>query len=201
MDFTGTFLGILTIPMVMLNIGAALSALALLARGDIESVAIGLGGASIIHALAAILRRIDGKLARFARTAISSGRRSTGYATAWIASGVPVAIIVIAAIVGAQAVRGNTGSVDPVLWLWSYGAVTGAWTYRAWRANKSERTLAAIRSYAAQLGYGLFSAALLGLGLEFPPAFALLLAPMILPLMVGMLIAIADPRALKDVQV
>lgn len=202
MDFTGTFLGLLTIPMLLLNVMAGMAAVWLAARGDFHNILIGIVVFMMGSIGATFLQRADGRLANFARSAVESGRLWTGYAAALINSGGPVAIIILWELGTLLILKPEIDdTADIALWLWSYGVVTGIWTLRAFLANRRNLTLVTIQAYSAQLGYVALSVALLLLDWTIPGALALMLVPMVLPLIVGFLLALADRGALDNVQI
>lgn len=202
MDFTGTFLGLLTIPMALLNVAAILSGLWVMARGDAHYLAVGIGLFTLGSIGASFMQRADGRLAEFARGALMRGRKRLAYGAAMLNSIGPITIIVIWEIITLWVLQGHMdGERDTALWLWSYGVVTGIWTLRAFISNSRNRTLTSIQAYSAQLSYVILSAAVLEIGWPLPIGIALMLLPMILPLIVGVLLAVADRSALRDVQV
>lgn len=80
-----------------------------------------------------------------------------------------------------------------------YAVATGPATLLAALAGRERRTLWSIRAYGAHLG----AWALLAIGApSIPPLGALLaLLPAVLPVTVGALIALADPRALRAARI
>jgi hypothetical protein len=202
MDFTGTLLGALTIPMALLNAGCGIAGLWLILRGDWLAVAIGALLFLAAAIIAPLLSRTSKALAGLALTAKAQDRRALRYFAAICSGGWPVLIIIVWEVATLHLLlqRAPDGD-DFALWLWSYGVATGVWSWQAHRASKEDRTLRGIQAYSAQLAYVILSAVMLLLGWPLPAAIALMLLPMILPLVVGMLLAIADRDALRDVQV
>lgn len=201
MDFTGTLLSVLTIPLALLNAGCGLAGLWLIMRGDWPAVTMGvllfIGGAVIARLLSATSKG----LADLAIAATKRGLRASAYLAAILSGAWPVIVIVIWEVVTLYLIHGDTGRNAIAIWVWSYGVATGIWSWQAHRADSRDRTLKGIQAYSAQLAYIILSACVLLLGWPVPVAIALMLLPMILPLVVGMLLALADRDALRDVQI
>jgi hypothetical protein len=202
MDFTGTLLGVLTIPMALLNAGSGIAGLWLILRGDWSAVLLGallFAGGTII---APSLSRMSSALANIAGAAMSEQRRAQGYLVAFLSSAWPVLVILIWEVAAFYALhRQDTGGGGIALWIWSYGVATGVWSWQAHRAESEDRTLKGIQAYSAQIAYVVLSTCLLLLDWPLAVGVGLMLLPMILPLAVGMLLALADRDALRDVRI
>ena len=89
----------------------------------------------------------------------------------------------------------------PAIWLWSYGVALWPWTLYALAIHGDRRTLCGIRAYAGHLAYWLLSATVLLAGAPLPLGVMTMAAPAALPVIVGLLLAIADRDALRNVRV
>jgi hypothetical protein len=200
MDFTGTFLGALTIPMVMLNLLSIVSAFWLLLRGQWAVVVAGilaiLGGLVI----APLLVRLAGWIADAAYAAFGEGHTKLAYRLATLGSACIVLTIVgweVAILLYGHRRFGN----DPAVWLWSYAIATGVWTWLAHLAQREQATIAALRAYAAQVAYMMLLIMVAWLHWPLAPALIPVIIPMLLPFVVGLLLAVADRDALRTVQI
>ncbi len=202
MDFTGTFLGLLTLPMVLLNLAAFVSGIVLVGRGDGRQIMVGAVVFVIGMLVATMIKGGTGRLALFARNAMIDNRKMLAIAAAILDSLLPIIIIMSCEIAALTSLQDQIVLHDDVaLWLWSYGVVTGIWTFRAWRARPQDQTLSRIQAYSAQLAYATLSLAVLVLHWSLVEALVVMAIPMLLPLIVGFFIAIADRDALRDVQI
>jgi hypothetical protein len=202
MDFTGTLLGALTIPMALLNASCGIAGLWLMLRGDWLAVLIGVLLFLAAGIVAPVLSRTSNALAELALAAKTRDRPALGYIAAICSGGWPVVLIVLWEVATLHLLLQRTPQGDDIaLWIWSYGVATGVWSWQAHRASNKDRTLRGIQAYSAQLAYGVLSAAVVLLRWPLAIAIALMMLPMILPLAVGMLLALADPDVLRDVQV
>ncbi|PTQ10701.1 hypothetical protein CLG96_09805 [Sphingomonas oleivorans] len=202
MDFTGLALGALTIPMVLLSAGAGIAGFWLIIHGDWPKLLTGIVALGVGAVLAPILPKTGGGLADVARSATMGGRRALGYFAGFVHSALPVAIIIIWEVTSFHLLQQRDTQEGGIAdWLWSYGVATGVWSWRAHRAEGQDRTSSGIQAYSAHLAYMIFSAGMIFLGWPMPLAIAVMLLPMLLPLTVSTLLAIADRDALRDVQI
>jgi hypothetical protein len=200
MDFTGTFLGALTIPMVVFNLLSLISAFWLLLRGQWAGVVMGLLALLAALVVTPLLVRLTGRIADAAYVAFREGQTKLAYRLATLGS----ACIVLAIMGWELAVLlyvGGRFRHNPAVWLWSYAVATGVWTWLAHLAQREEATITALRAYAAQLAYMLLLIMVAWLGWPVAPALVPVAIPMLLPFVVGLLLAVADRDALRTVQI
>ena len=201
MDAIGPVMGALTLPMALLSVASVVAGAMLLASGEWRPLATGLVAAALCYLLARALERVV--IATDDRAVAARARgwraRARGFATA--SGALPMLVILLAEIVTVRAVAGSGGTASPVLFaLWAYGVATGPWTLWAARVSRFRRTLVAIRAYAAHLALWLLALALLA-GAPWGVAIAAAALPAVLPLSVGVLLALADRGAISDVRI
>lgn len=176
------------------------SAVYLAAIGDAHTVAVGLAVASVFYILAWLSPRPDGQLANGAQRAVDRGQNGVGYAVAGLVSAFVPVLAVLAIGVVLECFSRALASDDLGVWLWSYGVVTLPLTLRAHLADRADRTLNSIQSYAAQVSFALV--AFMTMSFSASPSVVLMVAiiPQALPFTVGFFLALADRNALRDVQ-
>lgn len=197
---SGTFLGTATFPMAALTALSIFSAVYLAALGDAHTVAVGLAVACVFYILAWLAPRPDGQLANGAQRAVDRGQYGVGYAVAGLVSAfVPMLAVLAIGVVLECFSRALVGD-NMTVWLWSYGVVTLPLTLRAHLADRADRTLNSIQSYAAQVSFALV--AFMMMFFSASPSVVLMVAiiPQALPFTVGFFLALADRNALRDVQ-
>lgn len=189
-----------TVPMALLNFGAFAAGVWLLVGGNMAVVATGmLFGIALLGAGPALPEE-DSRLADFGHRALVVGRKGLAYCAAIFNSVIPLFAILASEIVVLMLYR-REPDAGLVLWLWSYGVATGAWSLRARRARAEHRTVRGIQAWAAQLSYMLLSLALLVWHWSLGAALLLVAFPMLLPLVAGTMVALADRNELRDVQI
>lgn len=201
-DVTGTALGLLTIPMALLSIASILAGLILAVRQEWAAVVLGLVALLACSSLARPLEWLAIRIDDAAARAAGHGRRRLARAVAMVSGALPVAVILIAEVVTVRLVLGaSVAAPVPLAWLWAYGAATGPWTLFAQRVGRFRRTLVGIRAYAGHVALWVFS--FLALVLHAPAAAvaAAMLVPAMLPVTVGLLLALSDRDAIANVRV
>jgi hypothetical protein len=202
LDFTGTLLGMLTIPMALFNAGAGIAGFWLVLRGEGVSVGIGIVLFGVGALFGPMVPGAGSGLAEIALAEKNAGRRHWASALAALNSAFPLVVILVweVAVFLFFKERGADGETV-AHWFWSYGIATGIWSWRAHRAAPEDRTLSSIQAYSAQISYVILSACVMLSGWPMPAAIAVMLPPMALPLITGYLLALADRAALRDVQI
>lgn len=201
LDIVGVAMGVVTIPMALLSVGAVLAMLwltvsdgGLLVAIAIVAFAAGLGLALVFERVCILLD------AQAWATQRRSGRRA-GLAVGMVSAALPMVALLIwqfaCFIVIVQGSDDHLGA----RWLLSYGVATGPWTLFALRIGSDRRTLCGIRAYAGHLGYWLLSILVLAFGWQAGVAVWVMPLPAILPLIVGTLLAVADRDSLKNVRI
>lgn len=187
-------MGPLTIPMALLLVLGALAGPVLALSGRADLVLDGALAFVAATALLALVYRACEPLEAAAR-----GRRARG----GIASGRLYAILFgllpMLALVGLQlaAVKLLARPAPRLLaGAWFYAVATGPATLLAASASRERRTLWSVRAYAGHIGGWIW----LALGGPWAASSVALLAllPAILPVGIGALIALADPRTLRS---
>ncbi len=201
-DVTGTAMGLATIPMALLSAGSVVAGLILAVRQDWAPMVLGLLVLLLCSVLARPLEALVVAIDDAAALALDRGRRGRARTIAVASGAVPVAVILTAEVLCLRSVLGtDVGSQRWLVWLWGYGVATGPWTLFAQRVSRFRRTLVSIRAYAGHVALWLFS--LLALWLHAPAGVvvAAMLVPAILPVTVGVLLALADRDAIANVRV
>ena len=195
-------MGLVTIPMALLSIASLIGGAWLLAIGAWQLVLLGLAAFGLCTLLAPALERLVISIDDAAADALAKrGRRSANLIAA-ISGGLPMAVILTWEYACFHLlVSGPSEAPVVARWLWSYGVATGPWTLFAMRVSRFRRTLCGIRAYAGHLAYWLLSILILAAGAAPLPAAVSMILPAILPFMVGLLLAIADRDALRNVRV
>lgn len=201
-DPLGITLGLLTIPMAVLSIASLAAGLMLLAWQDWPAVLFGFAAFLFCSVLARGLERLVIAIDDAAGQARDHGRRRSAYAIAVASGAVPVLVIFALAVGSFRQVLAMP-SAAPVwlLWLWGYGVAMGPWSLYAERVSRFRRTLVGIRAYAGHVALWLF--VLLTSVFDAPPLAvgAAMMVPAILPFTLGMVLALADRKAIVNVRV
>lgn len=201
-DPLGTTLGLLTIPMAACSVASVAAGAMLLAWRDWRSLLLGVAAFLVCSILARVLEQLVIAIDDAAGLALDDGRRRRAYAIAVVSGALPVLVIFAAEIGAFREVLGwSTAAPAWLRWLWAYGVAIGPWSLYAEQVSRFRRTLVGIRAYAAHLGLGLFL--LLTVAVHAPPlaVAAALLVPAILPFTLGMVLALADRKAIANVRV
>lgn len=187
-------MGLLTIPMALISALGGLAGLVLLVTGSgavVASGAILLFGGFVALG---VVYRVCEPLARLASRRARSGRTASARGAAIAFGSIPVL-----ALTGLQfAALSFVAKADPSSLLvagWAYAVATGPATALAAVAGRARGTLWSVRAYAAHLSCWML---LTGQAVRAPAGWALgALMPGVLPVAIGALIALADPRILR----
>ena len=178
--------------MALLLIAGALAGLALVG-GHAELSLAGALTLLVSTPLLALVYRACEPLEAAARRLLASGRTGTGRVCAMLFGLLPMLALVALQIVAARLLARPAPPLLAALWF--YAIATGPATLLAALAGRERRTLWSIRAYAGHLAGWIW----LALGSVSPAAAALLaLLPAVLPVIVGALIALTDPDALRS---
>lgn len=200
MDLVGKAMGLATIPMALLTVWGCVAGLILLAGGHPVIVTVGVFLFAICFALAIVVEqiviRIDDLSAR-----MLPRRRAWARAVALLSGVFPMLVLLVSEYLAFRLVLGTATSGMLLPWLWSYTVATGPWTLFTRHVSRYRRSLCGIRAYAGHLAYWLLSLNWLANHEGAASAFLLMMVPAILPVSVGVLLALADREALKNVRV
>lgn len=188
----GTVLGLLTIVMVLVKPLGIIAAILLALRGQAEFsiLAGGLMLAGLVFSFAVDAMRW---VLRFA------GGAPAGVPLALLTGCLPIALTLLWEYAIFEMLGGREMGVAE--WATAYLAATAFLSLRAWRAVPEEATLRGVECYAGQAAFMILG--LTALWLDWPLWLVLPLAafPAVLPSGIGIMLALADPMALRDVQI
>lgn len=201
LDIIGVAMGVVTIPMALLSVGAVLALLWLAVSGGGLLVVIAIVAFAAGVGLALVFERLCIQLDAQAWTTLRRSGRRAGMMIGVASASLPMIALLawqFACFIGIA-----QGGADHAAarWLLSYGVATGPWTALAVRIGGDRRTLCGIRAYAGHLGYWLLSILTLGFGVPADVAVWAMPLPAILPLIVGTLLAVADRDSLRNVRI
>lgn len=192
-------MGLLAILMAALLVAGLAAGAMLAALGAVAPVATGLlTGTVFCAALAAAYLAVE-PLARLARRLSVRGHAGAARLCA-AAFGLLPMLVLSAGQLAVASPAESDGSSSWLLIPWNYAVATGPATLLGLAAGRARKTLWSIRAYAGHLSCWILLAATAGGGLVSPAIAALTMLPAILPATVGFLVALADPRALREVR-
>jgi len=196
----GALLGALSIPFALLNMfGGIIAGIWLAVLGDWSVIFLGIG-IIFVGAIAVSLLLMPGMiLAGIGAMALDRGNKAVGWFLILLASPWTMLVIIVWEV-GAFWVFGkrvNAHNGIPI-WLWSYGAATGVWSYLAskeQRSGDSNGESAAVLAFAAQVSYIVFSVCLIGLGWPLLTSIVAMAVPLVLPLAFALMtITVSRPQ-------
>ncbi|HEY0270489.1 MAG TPA: hypothetical protein VGC10_05825 [Sphingomonas sp.] len=202
MDWIGTVMGFVTLPMALFMIASIGAGVALLLIGAGGIVMIGLLAFAAAYLVAGGLERVIRRLDEIAITVQRArGRARARFVAA--ASGILPMLVLLGWELACfhTAMTSDTTAPRLLLWLWSYGVATGPWTAFAMRVDSDRRTICCIRAYAGHLAYWLLSALYLLADAPLLVGGIAMLMPAALPITVGWLLAVANREALHNVRI
>jgi hypothetical protein len=198
MKALGALLTALMVPLMLLNLlGGIVSLIWLAFLGQWSTIFLGLligfTGAFLVSVL--LLPGIG--LAGLGSVAFERGNKAIGgllvlLSAPWTPLVILVWEVAIFLVFGRRAPAPNLAL--PV-WLWSYSAATGVWSYLA---SKEQQTgngdMAAFGAFAAQIAYLVLSVCILWLQWPLGPSVLAMAVPLALPLAVGLMLVAATLR-------
>jgi hypothetical protein len=201
LDWIGTVMGLVTLPMALFSALSVAAGIGLLAVGAGHVVLLGLLAFAAAYGIATLLERAVIRLDETAITVRRAHHVGQSRVVAGASGLLPMLVLLGWEIAAFQAVMAAAPAPRLLLWLWSYGVATGPWTVFALRADSARRTVCGIRAYAGHLAYWLLSVLVLAFGVPLPMAGLAMLLPAILPISVGFLLAVANRDALHNVRI
>lgn len=200
MDFVGKAMGMATVPMALLSLASLLGAALLLVTGQAELVMFGIAAIALAFALAVAIEAASRRLDAAAWAVLCRRGRGEARVVAAIAGTLPM-LPILAWEAACFSVWLRSPAPGVAGWLLSYGVALWPWTIFALAIHGDRRTLCGIRAYAAHIAYWVLSAAVLLGHAPFGVGVALMALPASLPVTVGLLLAIADREALRNVRI
>ena len=193
-EATLALLAMISIPLALLNfIGGIVGGIWLGVLG--EWAAIGLGIAILfIGAWAASLMLAPGMLlAAFGAAMIERGNKFVGWLIVALSSPWTTIIIIVwqIAIFRWFGKYVDTENAIP-MWLWSYGAATGVWSYMA--SKEPADSHAPITAFASQISYIVLSVCVIYLDWTSTEAIYAMIVPLLMPLALAIGIAAMPQR-------
>lgn len=185
-----TLLGMISIPLALLNlIGGIIAGIWLAILGEWSAILLGCG-ILFVGAFAVSLLLVPGLgLAGMGVMAIERGNKLLGWLFILLAS--PWTYVVIIGwevfIFTTFGKRVTADNMVP-MWLWTYGAATGVWSYLASKEEQGgDGGGAVMMAFAAQVAFIVFSACQIWLGWSIRDSIIAMAMPLFLPLLAGLL--------------
>lgn len=192
MRAVSTVLAALVIPFVLLNLlGGIVGGLWLAILGEWSAIFLGLA-IFFFGAFAASLMLLPGiAVGGIGAIALQKGNSFIGWSFLLLAS--PWTFVVIVGWeVGIFVLFGNrfTNANMIPMWLWSYGAATGVWSFMASKEDRNgEGGGAVLAAFASQIAYIVLSVCVLWLGWSIRDGIVAMLFPMMIALLLALMTA------------
>jgi hypothetical protein len=194
----GALLAALMVPLMLLNLlGGVVAGIWLAFLGQWSTIFLGLA-ISISGAFLVSLLLLPGiGLAGLGSVAFGRGNKVAGSLLVILsAPWTPLVILVWeVAIFLVFGRRAPTPNLAIPVWLWSYGAATGVWSFLASKEQQTgDGDMAAFGAFAAQVAYLVLSFCILWLQWPLGPSVLAMAVPLALPVAVGLMLVAATLR-------
>lgn len=186
----GTLFAALAIPFALLNMFSGIVAGVWLAiLGEWSTIFLGLAILLIGTFAVSILLLPGMGLAAIGVAALDRGNKLVGWFCMLLASPwTYIVIIVWEVTIFFTFERRSTEANSIPIWLWSYGAATGVWTYMASREQQGGDGGGALAAaFGAQIAYMVFTVCIVWLRMPLDASIAAMALPLLLPLAVGLI--------------
>ena len=183
-------LAVISIPFMLLNaFGGIVAGIWLAFLGQWPAIFLGLG-IFLIGSFAVSLLLAPGTLLMGA-AAVALDRRNklAGWPLLLMASAWTYAVIIAWEVVIFNVFGGHVTSRNIIpMWLWSYGAATGVWSYLASRAARSgDGDASLVAAFCAQVAYVVLAVGRIWLGLPLPETIMAMALALLCPLVLGLI--------------
>lgn len=185
MQAIAALLAALSIPLGILNaFGGVVAGIWLAVKGEWAVIFLGLfvlfGGAFIVP----LLLVPGAGLLGIGALSYDRGRPTLGTFFVLLSSLWTVALVIVweVSIFVTFGRRAVSPDLTIPVWLWSYGAATGVWSWLASKEQQGGNGMAAVHAFAAQVAYLLFSFCILWLRWPLGRSVLTMAVPLILPL-------------------
>lgn len=200
MKALGALLAALMVPLMLLNLlGGIVAGIWLAILGQWGAIFLGLAIAFAGAFLVSLLLLPGIGLAGLGLVAFERGNKLIGgflliLSSPWTPLVILVWEVSIFIVFGRRITSSNLAIP---MWLWSYGAATGVWSFLASKEPEGDRDMASFGAFAAQIAYLVLSGCVIGLHWPLWPSMLAMAVPLALPLTFGLLTAAATLRRPK----